>query len=131
MPDHKFEPFQRVLVRTGDRDRWRPDFFQYDMGVKCPHGYRYRCVGGFHNECIPYTPEVEHMVGKSMPYEPPKPPQEYEWGQKVALPNGSVGIYIEYEEDTIRPHRVLDKGDVMPCSYADYEIRPLPDSAAH
>ena len=124
MTDHKFEPFQKVLVRDHVEQRWKANFFSHMDANYFVTGY------SLWQYCIPYTPETAHLLGTSQPYEPPKPPVEYEWGQKVILPNGNVGIYIEYEEDSIRPHRVLDKGDVVPCSYGDYEIRPMPDSAA-
>lgn len=85
MPDHKFKPFQRVLVRTF-HGKWKCEFFShYDYKEDKP----FECAGGKYRECIPYTDETAHLLGTSQPYEPPKPPHEYEWGQKVeALKRG-------------------------------------------
>ena len=75
MTDHKFEPFQKVLVRDGDSNLWRADFFSHNDGdSELP----FCCVGEDWRFCIPYTSETAHLLGTSQPYEPPKPPQEYD-----------------------------------------------------
>ena len=65
MPDHKFEPFDRVLVRNGYNSCWIPTFFSYSR-------YTYYDVAGKNWQfCIPYTPETAHLLGTSDHYEPP------------------------------------------------------------
>ena len=79
MTDHKFEPFQKVLVRDSMSWDWTADFFSH-MDES-----NFICVGNSYLQCIPYTPETAHLLGTSQPYEPPNPPVEYEWGQKVEV----------------------------------------------
>ena len=121
MTDHKFEPFQKVLVRDSMSCDWTADFFSH-MDED-----NFICVGNSYLQCTPYTPETAHLLGTSQPYEPPKPPVEYEWGQKVeALKRGewNKGLYIGCVPIS-QLHRVYtDKhGDGL-FSYT--EIRPLP-----
>ena len=126
MTDHKFEPFEKVLVRDHVQQKWKAHFFSHMDG-------NYFVTGdSLWQYCIPYTPETAHLLGTSQPYEPPKPPQEYEWGQKVEVfkrGEWDKGLYIGCVPIS-QLHRVYtDKhGDGL-FSYA--EIRPLPDTAAH
>lgn len=51
------QPFDKVLMRTNERNIWEPDFFGYKdgnwiMGVT---------VGNV--ECIPYNEETKHLIG--------------------------------------------------------------------
>ena len=127
MTDHKFEPFEKVLVRDRMSCDWTADFFSH-MDED-----NFICVGNSYLQCIPYTPETVHLLGTSQPYEPPKPPVEYEWGQKVeALKRGewNKGLYIGCVPIS-QLHRVYtDKhGDGL---FAYTDIRHLPDdTAAH
>ena len=126
MTDHKFEPFEKVLVRDSMSCDWTADFFSH-MDED-----NFICVGNSYLQCIPYTPETAHLLGTSQPYEPPKPPVEYEWGQKVeALKRGewNKGLYIGCVPIS-QLHRVYtDKhGDGL---FAYTEIRPLSDDTAH
>jgi hypothetical protein len=128
MPDNKFEPFQRVLVRDGKDHKWKIDFFSHNDGDR---EFPFCCMCDDWRYCIPYTDETAHLLGTTQPYETPKPPHEYEWGQKVeVLRRGEwdKGLYIGCVPIN-QLHRVYtDKhGDGL-FSYA--EIRPLPDSAA-
>ena len=125
MTDHKFEPFEKVLVRDSMSCDWTADFFSH-MDED-----NFICVGNSYLQCIPYTPETAHLIGTSQPYERPKPPHEYEWGQKVeALKRGewNKGLYIGCVPIS-QLHRVYtDKhGDGL---FAYTEIRPLPDDNA-
>lgn len=129
MSDHKFEPFQQVLVRDHDHGIWYADIFSHEDNSQRP----FCCIGADWGQCIPYTPDTAHLLGTPQPYEPPKPPQEYEWGQKVeVLQRGEwdKGLYIGCVQIS-QLHRVYtDKhGDGL---FAYTEIRPLPDdTAAH
>lgn len=127
MTDHKFEPFEKVLVRDSYYRLWRADFFSHNDGDS---EFPFCCVRDDWRQCIPYTPETAHLLGTAQPYEPPKPPVEYEWGDKVeVLKSGEwdKGIYIGCIPIS-QLHRVYtDKhGDGL-FLYA--EIRPLPDTA--
>ena len=129
MTDHKFEPFQKVLVRDGNSKLWRADFFSHHDGDS---EFPFCCIRDDWRFCIPYTPETAHLLGTSQPYEPPKPPQEYAWGQKVeVLQRGEwdKGLYIGCVPIS-QLHRVYtDKhGDGL---FAYTEIRPIPDDTAN
>ncbi|MDO4802776.1 MAG: hypothetical protein Q4A15_11480, partial [Prevotellaceae bacterium] len=54
--NYKFKPFDKVLVRYLDSERWKCDIFSHIEGEY------YFCVGGFYNQCIPYKGN-EHLVG--------------------------------------------------------------------
>ena len=72
MTDHKFEPFEKVLVRDDDSHDWNALFYSHRMnGV-------HMCGGVSWKQCIPYAPDTAHLLGTPQPYEPPKPPQEYD-----------------------------------------------------
>lgn len=60
-PEHKFEPFEKVLVRDGKTDKWSVNLY----GSKRKVGrYNYICVGGLSVYCIPYEGN-EHLLGTS------------------------------------------------------------------
>ena len=55
------QPFDRVLVRHEDYQRWRCEFYSYirdDTG-----SYPYITIGGAYRRCIPYNEETKHLVG--------------------------------------------------------------------
>lgn len=133
MTDHKFEPFEKVLVRDYDENKWRAELFSHKLSGG---RYQYVTIAGGYMQCIPYTPETAHLLGTSQPYEPPKPPQKYEWGQKVeVLSNRSDwerGIWIKLADNTECPQQhfvALEYGVFIWCK--ENEIRPLTDTAAH
>jgi len=49
MSEHKFKPFDRVLVRDANDDVWRCQFYSHR------HGYLYVCLNGVHTQCIPFA----------------------------------------------------------------------------
>ena len=122
MPDHKFEPFQRVLVRDGDIPTWNADFFSRVSAY-----FGFVCIGGCWEECIPYTDETAHLLGTSQPYEPPK---EYGFGDKVEVCVGGngvwrKGIFVKNKRCTSQPFVVAVQGyDDTMCVNAN-EIRTL------
>lgn len=131
MPDHKFEPFKRVLVRDRKEHKWEIDFFSHNDGDQ---EFPFCCMCGDFRYCIPYTDETAHLLGTTQPYEPPKPPQEYEWGQKVEVFMGGDwgrALYLKHDKTEARwPHKIVtvERGtDWVESAH----IRPLPDSAAH
>ena len=133
MTDHKFEPFEKVLVRDDDNREWNASFFSH---IEDDSDYKFMCCGMFWKQCIPYTPETAHLLGTTQPYEPPKPPQEYEWGQKVeVLQNGEwrKAIFIEPYYSSVfngAGATVMPLGKLTVLNYPPDRIRPLPDSAA-
>ena len=135
MTDHKFEPFQKVLVRQTGADRWRARFYETQYADHDGQHTRYETTdNGYWWECIHYTPETAHLLGTSQPYEPPKPPVEYEWGQKVEVCVGGngvwrKGIFIKNKCCTSQPFIVAVQGyDDTMCVNAN-GIRPCPTTA--
>ena len=127
MTDHKFEPFETVLVRDSMSCDWTADFFSH-MDED-----NFICVGNSYLQCIPYTPETAHLLGTSQPYEPPKPPVEYEWGQKVEvcafIGEWEMALYIgrAKNNDILA---ILEDDEII-SQFSEDKVRPLPDTAAH
>ena len=127
MTDHKFEPFQQVLVRNRNFHPWEPMLYGY------PKDREYVCAGVAYTQCIPYTPETAHLLGTSQPYEPPKPQVEYEWGQKVEVYEDGAwheALYT-YKSDRFHGHWCSRKDQILKMTdYKEENIRPLPYTAA-
>ena len=124
MTDHKFEPFQKVLVRNATDEKWKADFYSHHCTENWPH----ECAGDVYKMCLPYTPETAHLLGTSQPYEPPV---EYEWGQKVrVLRNGRVidGLYVGKAQDG--EHHILLATQLLASVHGEKTIRPLSDNTA-
>lgn len=67
----KFEPFDKVLVRDGDNDRWQPAFFSV---LKEDSAEKFGVIDGyiptFYSQCIPYNDDTKHLLGTYDPYKP-------------------------------------------------------------
>lgn len=62
-PEHKFEPFEKVLVRDFKSNEWIPNLFGYkDLTSNDEH--KYICVSCAWIYCIPYKGN-EHLLGTS------------------------------------------------------------------
>ena len=61
IPEHKFEPFEKILVRDQKTDKWTVDLYGFE---EKKDGYNYQCVGGCFVYCIPYEGN-EHLLGTS------------------------------------------------------------------
>ena len=59
IPEHEFEPFEKVLVRDEETDKWTVDLYGFE---EKEDGYNYQCVGGCFVYCIPYKGN-EHLLG--------------------------------------------------------------------
>lgn len=62
------QPFDKVLVRDGDNERWRCSIFSY---IYKPSNNRDVYVCACHwNQCVPYNKDTRHLIGtKEMPIE--------------------------------------------------------------
>ena len=57
-PKCEFKPFDKVVVRCSEADRWSIDFFSY----KVHNGYI--CTGdAWFGYCLPYNEETAHLLG--------------------------------------------------------------------
>lgn len=64
MPEHKFEPFEKVLCRDYKDSVWDVDFFGFKVKNETETAFIYRCVGNIYKYCIPYKGN-EHLLGTS------------------------------------------------------------------
>lgn len=55
------KPFDKVLVRSADSEKWKCDFFS---NYEETYLYKFKCVGCNHQCCIPYKGN-EHLLGKT------------------------------------------------------------------
>lgn len=125
MTDQKFEPDQLVLVRQQHPEEWRLLHYSHASAGMYVCG----CISWA--QCIPYTPETAHLLGTSQPYEPPKPPVTYEWGQKVEVFRDGCwlqGLYVGKANPYA--HHVLMATQVKASVHDVKNIRPLPDDTA-
>ena len=80
---HKFEPFQKVLVRDKMKDEWQPDLFRCRVvsGISGEH-IGFKCIGcGTYKYCIPYEGN-ENLLGTT---DSPEPKHEYKWGEVIEV----------------------------------------------
>ena len=70
---HKFETFDKVLVRDDVDDIWQPSFFAF-YTQKPLDDYPYVTIGGTakdptcFRQCIPYNDKTKNLVGTTLPY---------------------------------------------------------------
>lgn len=57
MPEYKFSPFQKVLVRDNNLAVWECSFYSH-----CQEGKHY-CTNGCFRKCIPYNDDTKKLVG--------------------------------------------------------------------
>ena len=95
MTDHKFEPFQQVLVRNRNYHPWEPMHYGYAKDGE------HVCAGNPYQQCLPYTPETAHLLGTSQPYEVlVDEATRFECGEWVEVnPDGAWqrALYLKYE----------------------------------
>lgn len=63
-PEHKFEPFEKVLCRDYKDSVWEADFFGFKVKNETEPLFMYRCIGNIYKYCIPYKGN-EHLLGTS------------------------------------------------------------------
>ena len=63
-PKYSFKPFDKVLVRNSDDEKWSCDFFSYMENGKAV------CTGTYWLQCLPYNEDTAKLVGttKSLGY---------------------------------------------------------------
>ena len=55
------QPFDKVLGRDEDNEKWNCGFFSHKNEFN--NAYPYRCVGTPYTYCIPYNEDTMHLVG--------------------------------------------------------------------
>lgn len=63
-----FQPFDKVLARNFNNEKWHCDFFEsYSEGIDY---YQFKTINNCYTQCIPYNNETKHLVDtKKMPPE--------------------------------------------------------------
>ena len=124
MSEVKFTPFQKMLFRDNEKEKWRAGFFSHmstykDKAVYVSTGLRY-C------ECIPYEGN-EHLLGTTDSPEPPEP--EFKFGDKVEVRDSGThweqAIYVCMTEGKRHWHRAIIKNtsnaqNYEMCRHADW-----------
>ena len=57
------QPFDKVLVRDINSEKWRIQLFSHIIKDCFP--YEYHCIGSCYNFCIPNNDDTKHLVGKN------------------------------------------------------------------
>ena len=55
-----FKPFDKVMIRFGNNDTWRADFFSH---IKEDRGRYFVGIGYANKQCIPFNEETKHLLG--------------------------------------------------------------------
>lgn len=58
-----FQPFDKVLVRDINSEKWKIQLFSHIIKDCFP--YEYHCIGSCYNFCIPNNDDTKHLVGKN------------------------------------------------------------------
>ena len=56
-----FQPFDKVLVRDINSEKWKIQIFSHIIKDCFP--YEYHCIGSCYNFCIPYNDDTKYLVG--------------------------------------------------------------------
>ena len=81
---HQFKPFDQVLVRDEDDEKWIANIFSH---YTLNDGYPHRCIDNDYCQCIPYNEETAHLLNTTEAYHPEEPK---EWEVR-----SSNGLFIE------------------------------------
>ena len=55
------QPFDKVLVRDINSEKWKIQLFSHIIKDCFP--YEYHCIGSCYNYCIPHNDDTKHLVG--------------------------------------------------------------------
>ena len=58
-----FQPFDKVLVRDINSEKWKIQLFSHIIKDCFP--YEYHCIDSCYNFCIPNNDDTKHLVGKN------------------------------------------------------------------
>lgn len=118
MAKFEFQPFDKVLVRDGENQTWRADFYSHEDATSWP----FCCMAGSDWKfCIPYNETTKHLCGTSDPYIDPAEAPAFEFGDVVEIIDSCVkGIYSKSEETY---DEVLLKGFVTTRTYKKGNLR--------
>lgn len=64
-PEYDFEPFQKVIVRDNDGDKWTIDIFCRIVDKE----FKYECMVECWKQCLPYNETTKQLIGTTLPYE--------------------------------------------------------------
>ena len=97
MTKFEFQPFDKVLVRDGERRTWRADFYSHEDDTSWP----FCCMtGSAWKFCIPYNETTKHLCGTSDPYIDPTEASAFEFGDVVENTITKVrGIFSRNDPD--------------------------------
>lgn len=66
---YKFKPFDRVIVRDYDNQRWKADLFSHIVPSDEYNKEIYMCVSTGWKQCLPYNEETAKLIGTTDDYE--------------------------------------------------------------
>lgn len=116
MEKYQFKPFDQVLVRDENTEKWYPAHYKYYN----PTGeYPHICDEMGWKQCIPYNEETAHLVGTAKPYTPPQP-KTY---QVVFIAQNGDRHQVSYTDDEFKKFietAVLNNKDV-----SNFDVRRI------
>lgn len=65
---YDFKPFDKVIVRDYDNQRWKADLFSHIVPADTYNQEVYMCVGTGWNHCLPFNEETAKLIGTSDDY---------------------------------------------------------------
>lgn len=64
--EYNFKPFDKVIVRDGNKDKWRCDFFSHITVLNDDNGEpydMYECIYDAYYQCLPYNEKTAKLIG--------------------------------------------------------------------
>ena len=65
---YQFKPFDKVVVRDYDNQRWKAGLFSHIMPANAYNEEIYMCIGTGWNQCLPYNEETAKLIGTTDDY---------------------------------------------------------------
>ena len=108
MEKHQFKPFDQVLVRDENNEKWYPAHYKY----RNPTGeYPHICDDMGWKQCIPYNENTAHLLGTTEPYALPQPKTyRVKWPELNGL---HVEEYTDEEFENFIKIAVLNNKDIQ------------------
>lgn len=122
----ELRPFDKVLVRDEDDEKWKSQFFSHcvEDGIYIYYTMAEDCYA----QCIPYAGN-ESLAGTDGPIPEPRQAADkpLEWGERVIVStspsNGALGIFIG--ETTTGKYRIIIQGCNSPRVFGPLACRRL------